>query len=85
MSQQAVKSETPVSEGEAARAPVAGLVAEVRANSSAMTPALASQIRACAACFGMTPADRSRLSVPPAPRGDDTAEFFDDPAGPRRR
>jgi len=28
MSQQAVKSETPVSEGEAARAPVAGLVAK---------------------------------------------------------
>jgi hypothetical protein len=56
------------------------LVAEVRADSSALTPALASQIRACAACFGMTPSDRSRLSVPLAPRleEDSAAEFFTD-------
>ena len=54
------------------------LVTEVRADSSAMTPALASQIRACCSCFGMTPADRSRLSVPPvAAPDDDAAEFFD--------
>ena len=55
------------------------LVAEVRADSSAMSPALASQIRACAGCFGLTPADRARLSVPPPRKPDDpTAEFFDD-------
>ena len=56
-----------------------GLVAEVRGGSSAITPALASQIRACAGCFGLTPADRARLSVPPERRSDDPAgEFFDD-------
>ena len=55
------------------------LVAEVRADPAAITPALASQIRACAGCFGLTPADRARLSVPPPRKPDDpTAEFFDD-------
>ena len=39
MSQQAVKSETPVSEGEAARAPVAGLVAKGRAAMASLTGA----------------------------------------------
>ena len=54
------------------------LVGEVRADFSAMTPALASQIRACASCFGLTPADRARLSVPPPRKEDGTAdEFFD--------
>ena len=55
------------------------LVAEIRGDPSAITPALASQIRACAGCFGLTPADRARLSVPPERRSDDPAgEFFDD-------
>ncbi|MEE8188089.1 MAG: aldehyde dehydrogenase family protein [Kiloniellales bacterium] len=39
MSQQAVKSETPVSEGEAARAPVAGLVAKGRAAMASLSGA----------------------------------------------
>ena len=55
------------------------LLGMVRADVGAMTPALASQIRACAACFGMTPSDRSRLSVPPSRKEDGPAdEFFPD-------
>ncbi len=43
-----------------------------------LTPALASQIRACAAAFGMSPADRARVSAPPpSPDGDIAAKYFE--------
>ena len=37
------------------------LVAKMREGPEAMTPALAAQIRTACACFGMSPADRSRV------------------------
>ena len=40
------------------------LVAKVREDSASLTPALAAQIRCSAAAFGMSPADRSRVSAP---------------------
>ncbi len=40
------------------------LVAKMREGPEAMTPALAAQIRTACAVFGMTPADRSRVSAP---------------------
>ena len=43
------------------------LVARMREGSEAMTPALAAQIRTACACFGMSPADRSRVSAPRLP------------------
>ena len=43
------------------------LVAKMREGPEAMTPALASQIRTACAVFGMTPADRSRVSAPRLP------------------
>ena len=39
------------------------LVAEMRSDPGKLTPALASQIRTCCAVFGMTPADRSRVTA----------------------
>ena len=43
------------------------LVARMREGPEAMTPALAAQIRTTCACFGMSPADRSRVSAPRLP------------------
>ena len=40
------------------------LAARMRENSEALTPALAAQIRTACAVFGMSPADRSRVSAP---------------------
>ena len=39
------------------------LVARLREGPKSLTPALASQVRTCAAVFGMTPADRSRVTA----------------------
>ncbi len=43
------------------------LVAKMREGPEAMTPALAAQVRTACACFGMSPADRSRVSAPRLP------------------
>ena len=43
------------------------LVAKMREGPEAMTPALAAQIRSTCAAFGMSPADRSRVSAPRLP------------------
>ena len=43
------------------------LVAKMREGPESMTPALAAQIRTACAVFGMTPADRSRVSAPQPP------------------
>jgi hypothetical protein len=53
------------------------MCAKVRENPESLTPALASQIRACAAAFGMSPADRSRVSVPQKISDDPAAKYFD--------
>jgi hypothetical protein len=55
------------------------LLAKVREKPESLTPAAASQIRACAASFGMSPADRNRVCALPA-SGDDGIErkYFDD-------
>jgi hypothetical protein len=50
------------------------LVAMIREKSAALTPAMASQIRACCGAFGMTPADRARYSAPAL--SDDLAEKY---------
>jgi hypothetical protein len=52
------------------------MLARVRESQAALSPALASQIRACAAAFGLTPADRAKLSAPPPPPGNDPAEKY---------
>ena len=39
------------------------LVARLREGPKSLTPALASQVRTCCAAFGMTPADRSRVTA----------------------
>ena len=51
------------------------LVAKMREGPEAMTPALAAQIRTACAVFGMTPADRSRVSVPRLPEENPFAKF----------
>lgn len=54
------------------------LVAKVREDPAALTPALAAQIRCSAASFGLSPADRARVSAP-QPAGDDpAAKYFGD-------
>ena len=45
------------------------LVARMRESHEILTPALAAQIRTACACFGMSPADRSRVSAPRLPEG----------------
>ena len=51
------------------------LIAKMRENSEALTPALAAQIRAGCAAFGMTPADRSRVSAPRLPEENPFAQL----------
>ena len=51
------------------------LVAKMREGPEAMTPALASQIRTACSVFGMTPADRSRVSVPRLPEDNPFAKL----------
>ena len=51
------------------------LVAKMREGPEAMTPALASQLRAACAVFGMTPADRSRVSAPRLPEDNPFAQL----------
>ena len=41
------------------------LLARARETPAALSPALAAQIRACAGAFGMSSADRAKLSAPP--------------------
>ena len=53
------------------------MVAKVREKPESLTPALASQIRACAAAFGMSPADRSRVSAPPSGGDDPAMKYFE--------
>lgn len=57
------------------------LVAKVRKNPAALIPAVATQIRAAAGSFGMSPADRQRLAVP-EPTVED--QYFPAPAKPPR-
>ncbi len=55
------------------------LVGHIRANPANLTPAWAAQIRCALGAFGMTPAARATLSVPPPPKEDGpAAKFFDD-------
>ena len=57
------------------------LFGHVRASPECLSPAWASQLRAMLGAFGMTPAARATLSVPPPPKKDGpAADFFDDPA-----
>ena len=51
------------------------LVAKMREGPEAMTPALAAQIRTACACFGMSPADRSRVSAPRLPEDNPFAQL----------
>ncbi len=51
------------------------LVAKMRESTDALTPALAAQIRCTCAVFGMSPADRSRVSVPRSPEENPFAQF----------
>ena len=51
------------------------LVAKMRENSEALTPALAAQIRTACGCFGMSPADRSRVSAPRLPEENPFAQL----------
>ena len=51
------------------------LVAKMREGPESMTPALAAQIRTACAAFGMTPADRSRVSAPRSPEENPFAQF----------
>ena len=54
------------------------LMGHVRAEPADVSPAMAAQLRCALSMFGMSPASRAALSVPP-PRGEDDsgAEFFD--------
>ena len=56
------------------------LFVQLRASPETLSPAMASQIRCALGVFGLTPADRARLNVPPpAPEdADPAAEFFED-------
>ena len=56
------------------------LFVQLRASPEELSPAMAAQIRCALGVFGLTPADRSRLSVPPSTRedGGPAREFFDD-------
>ena len=51
------------------------LVGKMREGHEAMTPALAAQIRTACAVFGMTPADRSRVSAPRSPKENPFAQL----------
>ena len=51
------------------------LVAKMREGPEAMTPALAAQIRTACACFGMSPADRSRVSASRLPEENPFAQL----------
>ena len=51
------------------------LVAKMREGPESMTPALAAQVRTACAVFGMTPADRSRVSAPQSPEENPFAQF----------
>ncbi len=51
------------------------LVGVMRTGTEGLTPALAAQIRTCCAVFGLTPADRSRVSVPRLPKENPFAKF----------
>jgi len=57
------------------------LVAKVREKPESLTPALASQIRACAASFGMSPADRARVSALRADDDEIERKYFDGDKG----
>ena len=55
------------------------LMGQVRADPSNVSPAMASQLRAALAMFGLYPASRAALSVPPPRKvNDPESEFFDD-------
>ncbi len=55
------------------------LFGHVRAAPEDLSPAMASQLRSALAMFGLSPASRAALSVPPPRTPDDPAsKFFDD-------
>jgi hypothetical protein len=55
------------------------LFGHVRAAPDDLSPALAAQLRCALGMFGLYPASRAALSVPPPRKSDDPAsEFFDD-------
>ena len=51
------------------------LVGTMRSGTEALTPALAAQIRTTCAVFGLSPADRSRVSAPRLPKENPFAKF----------
>ncbi len=54
------------------------LYGHVRASPEALTPAMAAQIRCALGMFGLYPASRATLSVPPAREPDGPgSEYFD--------
>jgi hypothetical protein len=55
------------------------LVIQMRHSKMGLTPALASQLRACLASLGLTPADRSRVTAPPAIEASAVDRFFPEP------
>ena len=55
------------------------LWADIRSDPTNVIPAMSAQFRAMLASFGMTPASRAALSVPPSLKSDDPAsKFFDE-------
>ena len=55
------------------------LFGHVRAAPEDLSPAMASQLRSALAMFGLSPASRAALSVPPRRKSDDPAsKYFDD-------
>jgi hypothetical protein len=55
------------------------MLAMVREAPDALSPAMAAQIRASAGAFGMSPADRAKLSAPPPPVADPALKYFSGP------
>ena len=55
------------------------LFGHVRACPEELSPAMASQLRSALAMFGLSPASRAALSVPPPRKPEDSSsKFFDD-------